>query len=528
MAHSKKVVVIGSGLSAFGAISALLEKNFDVQVIDVGKFLPPEVDSRVKKLRDVPLVERSDFFIENFLAEESLIGVKKKMPRKGLFGSYFFYEEEMINSTQSLPFSEAFGGYSVAWGAATLMPRMEDLRDLPFDFNDITEAAQALAQKFPIPYFEDSLTPFFPNLVTHSETAAIKLSHSQSFLKNCLSRLITTSGDAVCLVGQARVATFSTGINSCVYCGMCSSGCAFNSIFSTKQEISQLHEKGAIGYFPNRKVTRLIELNDRVQIIVNNLESNKMETLEADYVFVAAGTLNSTKIAIETFNVKNKKVNFLKTGNLVKGYFSLRKLGFDWPNQNTQANVFMESYNPNISEYWIHSQISTPNEIVIKKIGYLNKGSLAEIFKPLKKWFLSHLVLVMTNLHSSTGPFYEVEFSANEGKSAFRGELIHSKKVRKLESRVSRFLDRKLMRIGFLPLPFTKKGSANGFGYHLGGSMPMGGSGQMATDSLGRFEDSSRISFVDTSVLPSIPSTTIGFLAAANAYRIANAALLRD
>jgi len=58
--------------------------------------------------------------------------------------------------------------------------------------------------------------------------------------------------------------------------------------------------------------------------------------------------------------------------------------------------------------------------------------------------------------------------------------------------------------------------------------MPMGGSGQMATDSLGRFEDSSRISFVDTSVLPSIPSTTIGFLAAANAYRIANAALLRD
>ena len=186
----------------------------------------------------------------------------------------------------------------------------------------------------------------------------------------------------------------------------------------------------------------------------------------------------------------------------------------------------MESKNPKISEYWIHSQISTPNEIVVNKLGYLKKGFIAKISKPLKKWFLSHLVLVMTNLHSSTGPFYAVEASGDNAKSRFLGDLVYSNKIRRLESRVGRFLDRKLIRIGFLPLPFTKKGSGDGFGYHIGGSMPMGGKDKMSTDNLGRFEGSSLISFVDTSVLPSIPSTTIGFLAAANAFRIANAVLI--
>ena len=250
-----------------------------------------------------------------------------------------------------------------------------------------------------------------------------------------------------------------------------------------------------------------------------------METLEADYVFVAAGTLNSTKIAIETFDMKGETVKFLKTGGLVRGYFSLKKLGFDWPNQNTQANIFMESKNPKISEHWIHSQISTPNEIVINKIGYLDKRAVAKLSKPLKKWFLSHLILVMTNLDSSMGPFYEVKISGNSEKSAFVGKLVQSKEIQRSENKVSRFLDRKLIRIGFLPLPFTKNGSGTGFGYHLGGSMPMGGTGKMATDNLGRFEGSFLISFVDTSVLPSIPSTTVGFYAAANAYRIANSAL---
>ena len=310
MTQNKKVVVIGSGLSAFGAITAILKKNFDVQVLDVGNVLPPEVAARVKELSHVPLTERNNSFFENLSIEDLQIDSKKKLPRKSLFGSYFFYKDEMINSSQSLPFSEAFGGYSVAWGAATLMPPREDLRDLPFDYNDLMDAAKALTHIIPLPNFEDSLTPVFPNLVVNSETPTLRLSNSQSFLKNRLSKLISETKSNICLVGQARVATFSTGVNSCVYCGMCSSGCAFDSIFSSMQEISQLHAKGKIRYVPKRRVTKLVELNGRVQIIFNNLENNVAETLEADYVFVAAGTLNSTKIAIETFNLKDEKIKF--------------------------------------------------------------------------------------------------------------------------------------------------------------------------------------------------------------------------
>jgi choline dehydrogenase-like flavoprotein len=159
---------------------------------------------------------------------------------------------------------------------------------------------------------------------------------------------------------------------------------------------------------------------------------------------------------------------------------------------------------------------------VIEASGHVGKTLRFNLLSSTRRFFLSHLVIVMTNLHSKDGPYYEMQI--NPTKSA-TGKLCVSRDYIKHEKRIDRHLRLKFLKIGFLALPFGKKGVTNGPGYHVGGSLPMGGIGDLATDYLGRLEGSVKVHFVDTSVLPNIPATTIGFLAMANAHRIAKTTL---
>ena len=265
---------------------------------------------------------------------------------------------------------------------------------------------------------------------------------------------------------------------------------------------------------------QVCDYNNKVEIGALNLASGLEETFEADYVFVAAGAVNSTKIAVKSFGLEREDIRFQKTGGFVRPYFSLRKIGLDWPQQNTQANIFMEIRDINLSKFWIHSQVSTPNEIVILGLGFLSSRKLIRLLSPLRNFFLRHLIVIMTNLHSTAGPFYDLKTVTMGDAIKFDGVLRISKTYLKFEKRVESKIKRKFRRIGFFAIPFTKKGVSNGPGYHLGGSMPIGGEGKLSTDSLGRFDQNSKISFVDTSVLPCIPATTIGLFAMANSHRI--------
>jgi choline dehydrogenase-like flavoprotein len=64
-----------------------------------------------------------------------------------------------------------------------------------------------------------------------------------------------------------------------------------------------------------------------------------------------------------------------------------------------------------------------------------------------------------------------------------------------------------------------------GRSYHSGGTFPMCQSpGRLETDALGQLPGLPGVHFVDASVLPSIPATTITLTVMANAHRIATQA----
>ena len=64
-----------------------------------------------------------------------------------------------------------------------------------------------------------------------------------------------------------------------------------------------------------------------------------------------------------------------------------------------------------------------------------------------------------------------------------------------------------------------------GRSYHSGGTFPMHRSpGRLETDVLGQFPALPNVHFIDASVFPSIPATTITLTVMANAHRIATQA----
>jgi hypothetical protein len=178
------------------------------------------------------------------------------MPKKTLFGSGYFYSEEILDNGHILPYSEAFGGYSVAWGAAALTPRQEDLRNFGVDLKSLYEAMESVGRFTSPSNITDSLTPYFPNYQSGKISSPITMSLSQQTLLSNISRLIVENSESICVVGQARLMTSTTGNNACQYCGMCRHGCVFGSISSTRDAIVQLVRAGKIELITNFDVSQ--------------------------------------------------------------------------------------------------------------------------------------------------------------------------------------------------------------------------------------------------------------------------------
>jgi choline dehydrogenase-like flavoprotein len=76
-----------------------------------------------------------------------------------------------------------------------------------------------------------------------------------------------------------------------------------------------------------------------------------------------------------------------------------------------------------------------------------------------------------------------------------------------------------------VPVVLAMQFAEPGRSYHSGGTFPMRKSpGRLETDVLGQLASLPRVHFVDASVFPSIPATTITLTVMANAHRIATEA----
>jgi choline dehydrogenase-like flavoprotein len=199
-------------------------------------------------------------------------------------------------------------------------------------------------------------------------------------------------------------------------------------------------------------------------------------------------------------------------------------MSIDWSNSNTQPGIFLEYKTNSISSNWIHVQLSTPNEMVIKKLGLdINK---INIFQWIKKKIAEHLLIAHGNIHSDHSNGYFITLRKAEGNKA---DILYSRrehikethyKIKKITWKLFNIL-RKID--CYVALPFVKDSIISG-SFHVGGSMPMMNNPKSETDTnlLGSPKGWNNVHVIDSSILPSLPATTIGLVSMANATRIAS------
>ncbi|PWT91696.1 MAG: hypothetical protein C5B55_07660 [Blastocatellia bacterium] len=520
--------VVGSGPTGVAAAKALLDAGLSVTMLDAGVSLEASRQELLDETLRAPAQNWNDKSLALFKAGTN--ATSEGIPLKLAYGSDFPYRnaDQFVSSTSQVGIvpSLARGGFSNVWGAAVLPYRANDTGDWPFAIEELTPHYRAMLNLTGLAGSEDGLSKDFPlfiephqNLSTGSLVASL-LSDMERFQNELTDRGIR--------FGKSRLAVSKTNPNgfACASCNMCMYGCPYGLIYNSSDSLKAMTANPAFSYHPNVIVKTFHETAGGVEIRAYNCQNRKDVTFHASRLFVAAGTLSTTRLVLESIG-KNEPAT-LKDSQ----YFLLPLLRFSAPSHfrlnesaHTLAQAFIEILDTTCSEKSIHLQVYGYNELYPRAIREKLGAFLANLSQPAIKEFLKRFLLLQGYLHSDYSHKIEARLLPRT-ETSLTGKLALTVKQNPLTSITMDRLVKKLKSLkgllrGFTLSPLLKMGSV-GRGFHTGGSFPMSLAPQdNQTDILGRPYGYDRVHLVDSSVFPSIPANTITLTAMANAHRIA-------
>ncbi len=527
-----KVAIIGSGLAAVSAAKMLISRGVKPVILDYGDTLDEERTRIVEKLSKLQPEQWEDVD-RAFVTANPTVHDKSSFPHKLAFGSGYFYGEScrkapIENEGVIPPFSYAKGGFSVGWGASVLPADDCDLNAWPIGNNELAPYYKKVLADLPLSAAKDGLCAHFP--VFSDRFSPIKLTAGNQELVRSYEKVKPELSDGDIAFGQSRLLLQTEDMDAvagCKYCGFCLSGCVYGCIYKANQDIDRLCAKGSAEYISGMHVHSIEEKGDKVQVYLAGAHA-EADSLLFDRVFLAAGAVGSTRIVMQSLNLYDQEVSLQSTSGFIAPMWRLKGTALGWPKSNTLPGLFLEFKAPALSNHWIHTQLSTPNELVLEMlgIGLSSKGLVSSA----KKWALEHLVIAHCNMHSDHGNDYLLKLEKGAGGGA--DKLVSKRegeagpyKALKAALKELTFIGRKMG--CYAMTPFVKEGISSG-SFHVGGAMPMRmePKRQLETDLLGRPNGWKRVHVVDSSVFPSLPGTTIGLLAMANAARVADEVVL--
>lgn len=524
-----RIAIIGSGIAAIATAKRLVTRGIKPVILDVGD----ELDSNRASLAGRLAGKNPEHWHNNdriALTSNPTVHEGLSIPKKLLFGSDFFYGQSnqhapLKGNGPLPPFSYAKGGFSVGWGAAVLPPDPCDIKDWPITVANLADHYKFVLATLPLSADDDELSNRFP--LYKKDYGTLKLTTGNETILHDLRRSGLLRSDS-CLFGQARLLVRTRDIEDkpgCKYCGYCMSGCVYDCIYKSLDDVNDLVSGGKIDYTGGVLVQRLEEKKDKVHISYVN-GSGEQHMMPVDKVFLAAGAVNSTRIILKSKKLYDHKVRLHTRGGFIVPMLRAKYAPVDWPDVNTQPGLFLEYKVPGLSDHWVHTQLSTPNELIFEKLNIHNTSH--GLMKKLKRRLLGHVVIAFGNLHSNHAFGYEL--SLKQGSEGRQDILKYERESRIQSDRDIKQAIKHLLRVSwkFGCVPLTPIAQNNTGSYHVGGTLPMkkNPKKETETDLLGRPLNMKNVHVVDSSVFPSLPGTTIGLLAMANADRIAAHVLL--
>jgi choline dehydrogenase-like flavoprotein len=525
-----RVAVIGSGPAGIACAKALLRRGATVELIDVGERLSPEAAALKQRLASLPPERWQKADVAAASDNPTMSG--KGFPQKYLFGSDRLTRGQHIGApvTAGWPIiaqSFAAGGLSIAWGAALLPITATDIAGWPIGRHELDPAYERVLADLPLAARDDGLSAEFP--LYGKPERPLPLPAALSNLLEDIARARGLTGEI--RFGQARLAvhidSHQDGVG-CQRCGLCLSGCPYGAIHTMAAALDGLRRRNAIRYRTGLMALEVAEDASGPILRLRDVTSGERSDERFDAIFVAAGAFGSLRIALASLQAYGDRVRVLDSQKFILPLMRWRASPLDWPRALTLPGVFVDFKVRDLSEHWIHAQVSAMNGYLLERLccGPDSAGWRQALLRPL----VERLLVAWCGLHSDHSSTIDVSLTLSAASEP--GTLALTANANPAGLTAIRSAARQLARLGrqfgiVVATPMLKSAPVGG-GNHLGGCLPMRRQpvGRWDTDTLGRLQSWRRVHFVDGAVLPSIPATTLALTIMANADRIATTAPL--
>ncbi len=529
-----KIAVIGSGPSGVAASNMLLRRHdCKVDLIDVGL----EMDEATLELKNSARTLPKDIILDNIAKKRALIDKQANslVPQKLIFGSNFVYHKisqvsSKISGRVKLNFSFAKGGLGKVWGANISSILQKDINDWPISENDLVPYFKLLEEIIPVSAEKDVLGDRFKyQPLGHY---SFPLSCGSKRILDEFSRNSNVLENAGLFVGRAKLAVASREsklFKKCVSCGLCMHGCPHDSIFDPAIIIDKFFAKNSsFRYLSNNLIVKLREQrNGKVILTSLNIKDNSSKDLAYDKAFVACGSVGSTALIMRSFSDCAQKIIIRDSQKYLFPFIiskSLRKSKKS-TSTNTLAQLVLQIEKLKTTSKVVHIQFYSLNDLVAiplrKLFGKFISKFCLNIFSPI----LDRIMIGMMYLHSDISGHLLLKVNPKDNldiEICGQKNQVSNKVFNEVKEKINHF--RKEIG-GFLVSQFSIK-QLPGESQHFGASMPMTATPNgMETDILGRPFNLKNIHVIDTSILPSIPSSPTTLLVMANASRIAEQGL---
>ena len=533
-----RVAVIGSGHAGLSCAKALLRRGLAVTIIDGGERLSEPTERVRQTLAGMPRDQWPTDLVAAIRRNPTVTGAG--LPKKLYFGEDFIYAAdrpfaptELRMSGRSLTPTYARGGYSVVWGGAALPAAECDIGNWPITRSDLAPYFEKVLADIPLTGNDGTLAEDFPRYKLHA--GSLTPGPQGRTLLADLERAGDRLKRADTLFGSARLMVRGDDEDHparCTQCGLCFAGCPQGAIYSTLPELERLIAEGRINYRPGLIVRTLSD--DGREAVVRVIDSATQEECEMRFqaAFLAAGPINSTRILLQSKALYDREVILKESQKFVIPTLRLTDApGALDATGATLSAAFVEAKDRSISDHWIHVQMTPINDMILEALGFAADESRS-LKRTLAGPLLRRLVLAWCGMHSDHSSSVVLKLMEGSGGNAdvLQIDTRISKEGRKLAYRFARTLFRRALGFRSLVLFPIIKFSNPGSGTHCGGAFPMRHERLAPFDSdiYGRPFDWSRIFVIDSTVLPSIPGTTLALNVMANAYRIGDQAPLTE
>jgi len=532
-----RVVIVGSGASGVHFARSVLEKGYEVVMLDVGRAGPPVVNpqdtfNELKRNLDDP----ARYFLGSDYEAVVYPGSEGEYygfpPNK----SYVFSVPPAFSSQASgfAPLSSfAQGGLAETWTGGSYPLDDHDLGAFPFGYHELEPFYGEVARRIGITGVGDDLARFYPvhanlmeplRLDRHSALLLERYERHRGYLNEKLG----------CYLGRSRVATLSADRNGrarCTYLGRCLWGCPSASLYTPLITLDECRVFPNFTYIPNVYVTHLRVTADRrvAGALTESVDGSGGGEVAGDRFVLAAGTLSSSKIYLRTVRQETGQTialhGLMDNRQILVPFLNLAMIGERYEPDSYQYHQIGMGIDAGGPEEYVHGQITTLKTALVHPIVQnmpIDLRTALSIFRNVR----AGLGVVNVNLRDSRRDGNYVTLAdGRDGHPKLVIQYAPPASEPRLMGQALRTVKKALWRLGCVVPPGMSHVRPMGASVHYAGTIPMSATGAPHTASADcRSADYGNLHFVDGTTFPALPSKNLTFTLMANAVRVAERA----